>query len=437
MTPTVLLALVLVPFALAAGVVMLQRPLTVTLPAFAATLPFGGLLSVGSSRFTTLSSVLGLILVVALAAHLVVGDRAAGPMSLTVPLWLLFLGVAGATSLWSLDASTSAVGFVLLGSLAAIYVLVSMSPVDRRVLRRTEDGLLLGGVAVTCYGLAQLMFLGGFPAHVAGAVAPGGRFGYDLLGPDNEAVVLLLPMLVAASRAVMRESRRSRTLYLALAALMLVGIVMTGSRGGILAAGVSGITLALSGRAGRGRLLAYSALGLVAAASVFLLHPLGIAERTVATTSSSGRTDIWRVGLAACPQFCPIGAGWETFPLVYAQEQASVPDAEVLVGQGGSYQAHNVILLVAIELGLPGLVLLFAVLGLTIADALRLPAHLRGPPLAALLGTFVAAMFLSNLEYKFFWMALIMVALSRNVAEGEAPPPTVAPIAGLSEPHAA
>jgi hypothetical protein len=28
-------------------------------------------------------------------------------------------------------------------------------------------------------------------------------------------------------------------------------------------------------------------------------------------------------------------------------------------------------------------------------------------------------MFLSNLEYKFFWMALIMVALSRNVAGGE------------------
>jgi hypothetical protein len=28
-------------------------------------------------------------------------------------------------------------------------------------------------------------------------------------------------------------------------------------------------------------------------------------------------------------------------------------------------------------------------------------------------------MFLSNLEYKFFWMALVMVALSRNVAESE------------------
>ena len=425
MSPTLLLALAVAPLALAAIVVLVRWPLTVALPAFAATLPFGGLLSLGSSRFTTLSSLLGLVLVIGLLLHLAVGERASGPMSPTVPLWLLFVGAAGATTLWSLDGSTTAVGFVLLGSLAAVYVLVSLSRIDRRTLRRTENGLLLGGAAVTCYGLAQLLLLGGFPAHVTGgSVAPAGRFGNDLLGPDNEAVALLLPMLLAAGRAVTHESRRARAGYLALAALMLLGIVMTGSRGGILAAVVSGLTLALASRQGRGRLLAYGALGLVAAGVVFLVHPLGIAERTVSTTSTSGRTDIWRVGLAACPQYCPIGAGWETFPVVYAQTQASVPDAEVLVGRGGSYQAHNVILLVAIELGLPGLLLLFAVLGATVADAVRLPVRLRGPPLAALLGTFTAAMFLSNLEFKFFWMALTMVALSRNVAQDEASPAT-------------
>ena len=433
MSPTLLLALAVAPLALAAVVVLVRRPLTVALPAFAATLPFGGLLSVGSSRFTTLSSLLGLVLVIGLLIHLAVGERAAGPMSPTVPLWLLFVGAAGATTLWSLDGSTTAVGFVLLGSLAAIYVLVSLSRIDGRTLRRTENGLLLGGAAVTCYGLAQLLLLGGFPAHVTGgAVAPAGRFGNDLLGPDNEAVALLLPMLLAAGRAVTHESRRARTGYLALAALMLLGIVMTGSRGGILAAVVSGLTLALVSHPGRGRLLAYGALGLVAAGVVFLVHPLGIAERTVSTTSSSGRTDIWRVGLAACPQYCPLGAGWETFPVVYAQTQASVPDADVLVGKGGSYQAHNVILLVAIELGLPGLLLLFAVLGATVADAVRLPVRLRGPPLAALLGTFTAAMFLSNLEFKFFWMALTMVALSRNVAQDEASPATVEATVGVA-----
>jgi O-antigen ligase len=75
-----------------------------------------------------------------------------------------------------------------------------------------------------------------------------------------------------------------------------------------------------------------------------------------------------------------------------------------------------VILLVAIELGIAGLLLFFAVLGLTVAEAWRLPRAVRGPPLAALLGTYQAALFLSNLGYKFFWMAFIMVALHRSAS---------------------
>ncbi len=420
MTDNGLLALVLAPLALAAVAVLISRPLTVTLPFYAAVLPVGGLLAVGSSRFSSLSSILGLLLVAGLLAQVAAGHRTTVPISLTVPLWLLFLGVAGATTLWSVDAATTAAGFVVLGSLLAVFVLVSTSPVDRLVLRRTENGLLVGGTAVVCYGVAQLLFLGGLPAHVPGSsLDTGGRFGNDLLGADNEAVALLLPLVIALSRSVTRRSTRSQVLYLGLAAFMLLGILMTGSRGGILASIVAGVVLAFATPQGRRRLLTYTAVGLMLGAVVFFLHPLGIAERTVATSSSSGRLSIWRVGIAACPQYCALGSGWETFPDVYAKTQPSVANAQVLVGKGGSYQPHNVILLVAIELGIPGLILLFAVLAATVADALRLPVRMRGPPLGALLGTWFAAMFLSNLEYKFFWMALVMVALSRNVAESE------------------
>jgi hypothetical protein len=416
MTDHLLLVLAAAPFVLAATVVLVARPLTITLPLFAVFLPVGGLVAVGSSRFGSVSSLLGLLLVAGLVAQVVGGRLTDVPMSPTVPLWLLFLGVAGATTLWSLDAGTTAGGFVVLSSLSALYVLVSLSPVDGEVLRRTQNGLLVGGVGVTCYGVVQLLFLG-FPAHAAGtAFETGSRFGNDLLGPDNEAVALLLPLLIALSRSVTRESHRSRVLHLALAAVLLFGIVMTGSRGGLLATLVSTVVLAAATPPGRRRLSRYAAIGVLLGAWAFFLHPLGLAERTVQTTSSSGRTSIWRVGLAACPQYCAFGSGWETFPLVYAKTQSSVPDAQVLVGKGGSYQPHNVILLVAIELGVPGLVLLFSVLGATIADALRLPARLRGPPLAGLVGTLFAAMFLSNLEYKFFWMALIMVSLSRTYA---------------------
>jgi hypothetical protein len=421
MTLVLLVALAVLPVAVAGAVVLVRRPLTVTLPVFAASLPWGGLLSVGSSRYSSLSSILGLLLVAGLLIQVVAGNRGTTPLSATVPLWLLFLGVAGATTLWSLDSVQTAAGFLLLASLSGIYALISLSPIDRSVLRRTQNGLLVGGVSVACYGLAQLLFTGAFPAHVAVASqAPVGRFGYDLLGPDNEAVCLLLALVVALHRSVTEPAFRSRVANTGLAALVLTGILLTASRGGILATAVASLTLALASRRGRARLLTYTAVGLAVGAVAFLVHPLGIADRTVTTTSSSGRTAIWRVGLAACPRYCPVGSGWETFPLVYAQTQASVPDAQVLVGPGGSYQPHNVVLLVAIELGVPGLLLLFIVLTITVVEAVKLPPRLRGPPLAGLVGTLFAAMFLSNLEYKFFWMALCMVALSRSLADSEA-----------------
>ena len=114
------------------------------------------------------------------------------------------------------------------------------------------------------------------------------------------------------------------------------------------------------------------------------------------------------------PQYRPVGAGWGTFPDVYAATQSSVPDAAVLVGN--SREPHNVWFLAAIELGVPGLLLLALVFVLTFVDAVRLPPSLRGPPVAAFVATIFAALFLSNLEFKFFWMAIILVSLARSLS---------------------
>jgi O-antigen ligase len=418
------LLLVGAPILLGLVILCLRQPMRIALPVYAFWMPFGGLLSVGSSRFGSLSSILGLVLGVGLVMQLL-GERRRGVrISATVPLWLLFLAVAAATVLWSISASQTATGFLILSSLVLIYVFVAVNRVDREILTRTENGLILGGVVCTLYGFAQVLFLGGFPTDSSGALSNGadGRFGNDMLGPNNQAVAMLLPLLIALSRSVTMRDRSQRLWHGLLSTLLLVGILMTGSRGGILATFVALVVLALSNPVGRRSLLKYTLAGAVVVALVWIYHPAGIAQREVSTTSTSGRTDIWRVGLAACPKYCPLGSGWETFPNVYAATQAKVPDAQVLVGQGGSYQPHNVWLLVAIELGLPGLVLLATVLVMTFYEGVRLPARLRGPPLAGFIATIFAALFLSNLEFKFFWMALIMVALSRNLALVEAAP---------------
>lgn len=422
MTRLVLL-LIFSPLLLGLVVMCLRWPMKVALPAYAILMPFGGLLSVGTSRFGSPSSLIGVVLGVGLVGQLLATRTRGVRISATIPLWLLFLAAAAATELWSLSPGQTATGFLVLSSLVFVYVLVGVNNADRTVLTRTENGLLIGGMLVTCYGFMQLLFLGGFPQDSTVAVSHQlGRFGNDMLGPNNESVALLLPLMVALSRSLTLPDRSKRVLHGFVALVLFIGILMTGSRGGILATLVAVIVLAISNPQGRRTLVKGLVAGIALVAVAWIYHPAGIATRDVATTSSSGRTDIWRVGFAACPHYCVFGSGWETFPDVYAATQASVPNAAVLVG-GGNYQPHNVWLLVAIELGLPGLVLLASVLIVTFYEALRLPAAMRGPPMSGFIATIVAALFLSNLEYKFFWMALIMVALSRNVALAESRPP--------------
>lgn len=416
-----LLVLAVAPFVVALLVVCLREPMRVTLPIFAALIPFGGALSVGPSRFGSVSSLIGLVLAVGLVLQLIATRRSARTLSSSVPAWLLFFGVACASTLWTIDRSSTINGLIVLGGLILVYVFTAMSYVDRTVLRRTENGLLVGGVTVVIYGLYQLVFLGGFPDDATGAAtASDGRFGNDLLGPGLQAVSLLLPFCVALSRAF-SESGRLRIVNAAIGVLMFWGILMTGSRTGTLAMAVVLATLAWSGpRQARRGLMVCLAAGIAVAALVWVLQPAGVASRSYeSATSSSGRTDIWQVGFAACSEYCAFGSGWGTYPQVYAETQASVPSARVLVGDQGTYQPHNLWLLAIVELGLAGFILLTLGLGLSMVEALRLPRSLRGPPLSAVAGLTFAVFFLSSMEFKFFWMVLIVVVLYRNLNQAE------------------
>ncbi len=418
-----LLVLCAAPFVLALVLVCLRDPMRVALPIYAALIPFGGALSVGPSRYGSLSSLVGILLAGGLLLQLVTARRAAPRLSMSVPIWLLFLGVAGATTLWTIDRSATISGIAVLASLIVVYALVAVNHVDRTIVRRTENGLLLGAVASVCYGLYQLIILGGFPGDTPGAgITPDGRFGNDLLGPGVQAISLLLPLVIALNRVFQETDRRLRARNGLVAALILTGVLMTGSRAGAIAVGIVLVTLALaSPRRARNGLLACTAVGVAVVALVWVYHPAGLAVRTFDTvTSSSGRTDIWEVGLSACTEYCPVGAGWGTYPQVYAETQAFVPGARVLVGNQGSYQAHNLWLLAAVELGIAGLILLTWGLGTALYEALRLPGELRGPPLSAVVGLIFGVVFLSSMEFKFFWMLLIMIALYRNLAAAEA-----------------
>jgi O-antigen ligase len=422
-----LLGLVLAPALLAVVFASLRQPMRIGLPIFAALIPFGKGVAIGPTPFGSLSSLAGLVLAAGLLLQLVSSRGSSPRIPVDTPIWFIFFGVAAASALWSIHRATTLAGVEVLGSLVVVYALVALSHVDRGILRRTENALMAGATVAVCYGLVQLFLLGGFPENnVAGLRSPKGRFGNDLLGNNLEAVALILPLVLALDRAVTEPRRSRRAGYGLLVALLLVGVLMTASRTGTLAIAVAVGALALaSPQRARKRVMAYLSVGGVAAALVWIYHPGNIAVRTFdSVTSSSGRSDIWQVGLEACRKYCAAGSGWGTFPDVYADTQSLVPGARVLVGTGGSYQAHNLWLLAVVELGAAGLVLLVAGFVVSLSQAARLPETRRGPALGALVGLIVAVCFLSSMEFKFFWMTLMFVAMNRNLTETEPAPET-------------
>jgi O-antigen ligase len=410
---TNLLALALVPLLAAYVVACFKDPLKFALPPYAVLIPFSNLFAVAPGPFGSVSSLLGLLLGVTLVAQLITTRRGSPHVPLAVPVWLAFLALCGLSVFWSIAPGVTAEDVAILASNVVLFVAIVLTRFDQVAFRRFASALLVGGVLAVAYGLAHLLFLGGLP--VADHRGGDPRFGDDLLGANNQAAALLLPLAIATAR-VLTEAGRSRLVHIVAALLLLTGIILTGSRGGLLSTVVvlgTVLWLSPSRRAVRVGLAATAAVLL---AFILIVQPGGLGERQVdRAENSSGRTDIWAVGVHACRLYCLEGTGWGGFPVMYAQELIVVSDARIQE-RGSTFEPHNIFLLAVIEVGIPGLVIVLVGLGVALLSGMRLPRSMRAPPVAALLGTMLSSFFLSNLGYKFFWAVLTFVAVSETVA---------------------
>lgn len=408
---TLLLAAASAPLLVAYVVLCFRDPLRYALPPYAVLIQFSSLISVGPGPFGSVSSLVGLLLGASLLVQLATTRRGSPRLTLAVPVWLAFLTFCGLSLFWSIDVGSTLEDFTVLASQVLLFVVLALTRFDATAMRRFENAIVVGGVLVVGYGIAQLLFLGGLPVNNGGA----GRFGDDLLGANNQAASLLLPIAIIAWRTL-TGPRSWRLLRAAVTMTLLFGVVMTGSRGGLVASVVLLATFLFLGAVRRTTAVALVGAATALLAVILVANPAGVGERQVSRgESSSGRTDIWEVGLHACKMYCFAGSGWGTFPVVYRQELAAVPEARVL-REGTSYEPHNIFILAVVEAGVLGLLLVVLGLGVALVSALRLPPSMRGPPVAAMVGTLVSSFFLSNLEFKFFWAVLAYVAIASTVA---------------------
>jgi O-antigen ligase len=431
----------------------IARPSRTVLPLYAGTLPIASVVQLSiplPPPFNTLSSMLGALTIGAGLAHVILYRRGRIP-TVPVAMWLIFLAWAIGTTLWALEVDDALETIVVAVPLLLLMVIVSFMHVDEEDFDILKVALIVGSAVVGMYASYLLLSGRALPSHGVSE-----RFSVtsnpDATNPNILAASLLLPLALAVQCMVFGGSRwwKKRTWRLLGVVGMVftvIAIVLTSSRGGMLAAfAVIVVCLLYSARERVNRpgvlrttgAVIASALAFGAFVSISLaVSPRGavreifssgpferIAERQ---TDSSGRLEIWTAGRLACETYCAQGAGFGNFPNAYSEVFALSGASENV---GANRPAHNVYLSLVVETGFLGLTLLGLAL---LAEWVALSSFSMRPVepalKAALVGLLIASIFLSAIWFKYFWLvfAVIRAAESATSRQEATRPPTPTP----------
>jgi O-antigen ligase len=228
---------------------------------------------------------------------------------------------------------------------------------------------------------------------------------YTAAGQNENELGIILALGIAMGCYLLSSGKHPRILWLVSIPTFLIAILLSGSRGSLIASGVALLlvpsTLARFSMAARltvgGVLLV--AIALSAAA---LPEQTWTRVRSIPTELSQGtmsnRTDIWSAGLDAYRQHPWIGVGAGAFEAA-AYEQLGV-----------FYVAHNSYLSILVELGMTGIILFAALLLALFHAAFSLPNVSRFAWVVLLL-TWCVAVFSVTWEYRkptWFLVALLI-----------------------------
>jgi O-antigen ligase len=436
-----------VPLTNVAALAVLLLPLFVAypgrtiLPLYAASVPMASVVELSvplPAPFNTLSSLLGAIALLASIAHIVFYRRARIP-TVPVAFWLLFLAWTMLSTIWALETSSAISAVALATPLILLVILVATLQLKEADLDALRVAIILSGAVIGSYA-AYLVLIGGpLPTHGISE-----RFAIvsqaDQTDPNILAASLLLPLVLSIERIILGGHRwwssRSWRLLGALGAFFsVIAVILTASRGGMLAAGVSFVAAlyytgkrdaqakAMAWRTVAGVVLTLLALGLVAVISL-AFSPQGTVSRVLTSgplerirerqAASSGRLEIWQTGRLVCQESCVSGVGIGNFPVAYNDSFAF---SGALRNVGAARPAHNLYLGLAVEIGFVGVSFFITALLMEWILLSRRPMVVSSPALkAALIGLLLANVFLSAVWFKYFWLVFLLIRSAESGA---------------------
>ena len=346
-----------------------------------------------------------------------------------------FLAWSAMSAFWSESRAAADTSTFRYGLDALLIPITFWAIRDRKQVVWIFGVFVVGTLLSVAWGITHGKTAGGV------AAAQVGRLSGANLEANVLAALLIVCALFASALAVVQKRRPlGRGLAVLAACLALIALFGTFSRGGFVALGV--VMLAGCVYAGKSR-PAFIALvvGVVLVGAVFLHNTTSTGVQRLTSTSTSGRADLWKIGLRMVKANPVLGVGSGNYTVAephYLLVSAGEIQAVAFI-IGDPYPAHNMYLQVQVELGVVGLALFLGIIFLSVgaaAKAVKLfsargdrSMEVLGRTLVLAIVAFLTAdFFLSDQYDKQLWLLLAMgpvllaIAQRSASAAGEGPP---------------
>lgn len=342
-------------------------------------------------------------------------------------LLLTFLGWASLSLLWAENPATGFDSVFRYALNIVLFLIVYTAVRDRKAAIWLIAAFLLGAFLSAAYGIAVPTEASSLDdvSRVTGAS-----------GDANELAAMLVAALVLASAfaAGARDNPPARLFAVAVGFVCLAGVMLTFSRGGLVALAVALLTAVVIG--GRWRSAAALLLVIVIGFSAtYLVYVATPEERARVTTveGGTGRSDIWAVGWRMFQSSPVNGIGVGNFPVSsihFLLEPGALKRDEFIVDE--PKVAHNVYLEMAAELGIVGFALFMTIIGFSLVSAVRAAREFmaQGDDRMELLARGVAVAVVALLAANFFvsdqyakqlWLLLALGPALLRIAQRSAP----------------
>jgi len=313
---------------------------------------------------------MGVVLVLSWLATMMVRRRGTSSLLAARP-WLvvlltLFLLWSGASLLWARSFDAVFDELIRYLPLFALFGIVHAAI-------RTRGQLL--AVSLVLIGGAMVAVTAGIVSPPPPEAVGPQRLGSAGTGANPLAPVLVAGAALATAFAGMTRQRLAVRLGGALAAgYCVVGLFLTGSRGGLVGFSVALlVALFFAGRGRRARVLPVIVVAVaMALLYVFAFAPPIVRERIANPGDGAGRADIWKVGVEMVKANPVLGVGAGNFRVrspEYVLQAGLIRRSDLIVGK--PLVAHNIYLAVLSQLGIIGLLLFLAILGSSLAAGIR------------------------------------------------------------------